>query len=1081
MSSYETPRLHGASPASVASTAAKGKAELLQLAVNESKGEIQSLRVNVGTLQESISGHARALQHYKSQLRDREDENRSLHQATHLLKAELQDARRGKDDTERQQHKYTQLTQQLQLELDEERMRSTRQREELESTTERCRAAELTLEELRRSHAQLAEELARTQDLHRRLGSEGSLRENELQRTAVHVTQQFEDTCAELREMKTRCTEYQIALQERERELQALQERSRHQGLEALQGQEELGKLRRSLAEEAAQAQAMTERVANLEHTRRQLEGELDKWCAKHDEAARRTEDLSRQLEDRVSEIERMQRAVHGKEDEIEELRERGRFHSSQIGEHESSIRSLEKQLQERVEHISYLEAKLAGQTKELFERSSKCDELNRERTSLIQQIEKLNADLDDAHAEILRIREEANAVRDQGRADLEEQRRLASVTKGELSQARAKIAQQEGKLATVEDIKADLQSQLRDVETQNAQYQARLAEQRKELSEWGAVIVKLQGEKEDALNHSDSLEQERAALHAQITRLQAKSMEYREDLRLTKEDLQAQQDLGSRRDQELDQLRRALEDKHLHIITLDEKYERHNQTIAEKMREIRSLQQQLEDERNQVSQAGIEMSRLEGRIGAKEDEAAALKEKNMHLKDQLMRQEQQTRRLESLPSVIETQEAELDRLRNTLKRLEDDQQNYIRVNQGLQQRLNEKENAYESAHLKLNDLAMELQHVAKGRDELENQISDKAQETIRLKGVIARLEGKVDAMDDAQRQWESKYSEAEAEKEDVRRALDHAIEEKNHLIKELNAMRTKSETLEGTRNDAERQVNEASLSLLKAREEAEALRDANTMLSAEVQHLRQLTHLPQLLEAKEQEIMRLQDSMHMLEKQAGTNANAVRDLSGRSTELETVLVEKDRELAELKRSLQRKTQDAEQAMNEVLTKTNEISRLKSSLARLEGRFQVMSEASEGEKGKAAMLEDELRQLRAADGLMAPPSSRWRSDSGLAKKSPRRDRSPSPGKEPPISSYRRTSATMQPVTVRQISPLKREDAAPTTSPRRNSRPHTPTSFSMLPSGVSVSKVPYTPRGATPIGTPRSSYSLRNYA
>eukprot|EP00662_Eupelagonemidae_sp_cell21_P015583 gene15583-2940_t len=53
-------------------------AELLQRAVNESKGEIQSLRHNVGSLQETLSGHAATLAQYQGQLRAREDEARAL-------------------------------------------------------------------------------------------------------------------------------------------------------------------------------------------------------------------------------------------------------------------------------------------------------------------------------------------------------------------------------------------------------------------------------------------------------------------------------------------------------------------------------------------------------------------------------------------------------------------------------------------------------------------------------------------------------------------------------------------------------------------------------------------------------------------------------------------------------------------------------------------------------------------------------------------------------------------------------------------------------------------------------------------
>ena len=631
MSAYDSmqrsPMMVASSPASMTS-AAKGKAELLQMAVNESKGEINSLRSNVGTLQDTISGHARVLQQYKTQLKEREEENRQLHQSAAVLKRELNDLRRDKDDSDRSQHKYTSLTSRLQQELDEVRATSERYRADLELNLQRSDAAEHALEEVRRAHAGVKEELARSTEALRRVDEEGATREGSLKQTAASMTAQFEEASADLRGMRVSVAEYQVALQERERELQGAQERARQQGLEAVQGQEELARLRRQLSETNLQVQTLTERTTSQDQARRQIEGEIDIWCTRHDEAQRGCEDLRRQLEDRVGEIERLQRAVHGKDDEIEELRERGRYQASQVGEHEAGIRSLEKQLQERVEHISYVEAKMLAQEKDLFERTARNEELVRERSSLQQQCEKLTADLDEAHAEILRTREEIAGIREHSRADVEEFRRHTAALKTDLSNARARIAQLEGKLATVEDFRADLQAQLRDTEAQNQQYQARIAEQRRELSEWGAVIVKLQGEKEELANANDILQQDKVALQSQVQRLQAKQNEYREELRLAREEVSAQHSLGARRDQEIELLQRSVEDKQMHIATLDEKCDKNSQLLADKMREIRNLQQQLDDERNQVSASGIEISRLEGRIHAKEDELQGLRDK---------------------------------------------------------------------------------------------------------------------------------------------------------------------------------------------------------------------------------------------------------------------------------------------------------------------------------------------------------------------------------------------------------------------------------------------------------------------
>ena len=994
------------SPISISSTAAKGKAELLQLAVNESKGEIQSLRSNVGTLQDTISGHAHTLQLYKNQLRDKDEENRSLAVAVQTLKKEVADARRSADDGDRVQLKYTGVTSKLQQELDEERVRSSRVKQDMDLSIERCDAAERALEDLRRVQAQLTDELARSQEQQRRSNDDLISRETQLQRVASTATQQNEDSQVELRSLRVRSSELEVILQERERELLTLQERAKQQGVEALHGQEELGRLRRQLSESGLQTQTLSERINSSEQIRRQLESEIDGWCNKHDDSQRKSDDLTRQLEDRVCELERLQRAIHGKEDEIEELRERGRHQSSQVGEHEAGIRSLEKQLQERLEHISYTEAKLAGQEKDLSERTSRCDELSRERTAFMQQVEKLNVDLDDSHTEILRIREESNMLREQTRADLEESRRQSSAAKADLSAARGKIAQLEGRVATAEDLRADAQAQLRDSEAQSAQFQARLAEQRRELSEWGAVIVKLQGEKEDAQNATDVLEQERISLSAQVGRLQQKNAEYREELRISRDEVQVLHDATNKREQEIENLQRALEDKHLQLQTLDDKCQQQAQTIGDRMRDIRSLQQQLDDEKNATGTAALEISRLEGRLAAKDEDILSLKEKNSFLKDQMIRLETQVRRLENLPSVIETQEAELVRLRQSLSRAEDEAQNYARSSQTLQQRVSEKEVSCDELQMKINELSIEMQNIIRIRDDLECQVTEKAQEGIRMKGSIARFEGRIDAMDEAYRQSQMKCNAQESEKEALRKQVDASLNEASIMERELNSYRERTGALEISRDTAERQASENSITLIRAKEEMTGAREQAAAVQEEVNKLRQLSHLPAILEHKEAELLRLREAIDVTGKQSDGHVATVRDLSARTSDLEALLNEKDREANDLRRELSRKAQDAEAAMTELATKNNEVIRLRTNLARLDGRLQVMTEATEDEKGKAALLEDELRQIRTGatpSSVMTPRasavSSTWqRSGSGIKiGLSPRRDRTPSPG------------------------------------------------------------------------------------
>ena len=338
-----------------------------------------------------------------------------------------------------------------------------------------------------------------------------------------------------------------------------------------------------------------------------------------------------------------------------------------------------------------------------------------------------------------------------------------------------------------------------------------------------------------------------------------------------------------------------------------------------------------------------------------------------------------------------DTQEAEIDRMRHQMSRLEDENQvgtkyttpphsphptppptqTAARNSHSLQQRLSEKEAAHQTAQMRISDLTLEAQHMTKLRDELQAQLADKAQDSIRLKGAIARLEGKVDAMDEAHRQYEAKCIQLETDKEGLRATLDATADERAAALRELNQVRDRTEALEATRDAAERQANDASLQLLRSREETEDQRAAGAQMSAELQRLRQLQHLPGVLQGKEEELARLQEALQRLEGQATSTADVVRDATMRSTGFEAALADRERENGDLKRDLARKTADAEQAMSEVLAKTNEVSRLKSSLARLEGRFQVMAEASEDRKAHTAVLEDEVRHARHAADMSA--------------------------------------------------------------------------------------------------------------
>eukprot|EP01063_Lacrimia_lanifica_P017784 TRINITY_DN24787_c0_g1_i1.p1 TRINITY_DN24787_c0_g1~~TRINITY_DN24787_c0_g1_i1.p1 ORF type:complete len:1101 (+),score=457.82 TRINITY_DN24787_c0_g1_i1:477-3305(+) len=839
------------------------------------------------------------------------------------------------------------------------------------------------MEELRRANHILQDEIGHFKDTTQRINDESVVRETQLQQTTSNLSRQFEEARAEVRDLRTRVADYEAALKNREREITAASERTRQQGLELTRSAEELGKAKRMLNERELECQAMHERLTGQEQVRHHLESDVDTWRARKEELARQLEDMTRQLEDRVGEIERYQRTICGKDDELEEMRGRAKAQAGQLGGLEANVRSLEKQLQERVEFISYMEGKLTTQDKDLFERTAKCDELARERASLLAQLERLNADLDEAHAETLRAREEERVSREQARADLEEQRRVGSQAKLELSQTRAKVAQLEGKLTTVEDIKADLQSQLRDSETQIVHFQNRITEQRRELTEWGAVIVKLQSEKDELANKLELSEQDRVALEAQANRTQAKNNELREELRLTRETLQKQQEVAARREQEIDLLQRTVDDKQLCITSLDEKCEKHSELLSEKMAEIRALTHQLNEEKSQANATSIELSRVEGRLAAKEEECRTFHDKNVQLRDNAQRMETQLRRLETLPSVVETQEAEIDRMRHAMCRLEDENQAQARGNQTLQQKVNEKEAACSALQMKQTELQMEVQNQNNVREDLQGQLSDKAQEAVRLKGTIARLEGKVGAVEDTNRQWEGRYAQLDQERDEFRRLLDLAADEKAVALRELHLTQDRTAAVEAARDSAERHLHEAQLQVTKLVEESGELRDANQRASLEVNRLRHLEHLPKVVETKEQELARMHDALVRTEAQVDVTNMGARDTSVKCSELETLAAERERQVGNFKRELQQKTLDCEQAMQEVMLKTSENSKLKANLARLEGRLQVLAEASDCDRVKLAVMEDEMRQIKVSEsaaGLAVAPaitSTRW--------------------------------------------------------------------------------------------------------
>ncbi|XP_064179509.1 myosin-10-like [Anguilla rostrata] len=761
--------------------------------------------------------------------------------------------------------------------------------------------------------------------------------------------------------------------------------------------------------------QAKDEELIRVKEKQSKVEGELVEMERKHQQLTEEKNILAEQLQaetELFAEAEEMRARLAAKKQELEEI-----LHDleSRVEEEEERNQSLQNEKKKMQSHIQDLE-------EQLDEEEAARQKLQLEKVTAEAKIKKMEEDillLEDQNSKFIKekklledrvgeitslLAEEEEKAKNLGKlknkqemmmVDLEERLKKEEKTRQELEKAKRKL---DAETTDLQDQIAELQAQIEELKVQLAkkeeELQAALARGDEEAAQKNNALKQVRELQAQLAELQEDLESEKASRN-KAEKLKRDLGEELEALKTELEDTldttAAQQELRTKREQEVAELKKAIdEETKNHESQIQEMRLRHSTALEELSEQLEqakrghrcvracktawscsthklqaeldnvsalleeaekkgiklakdasSLESQLQDTQELLQEETRQKLNLSSRIRQLEEEKSGLQEQQ--------EEEEETRRnLEKQLASLQAQLVE------TKKKLEDD----VGVMDGLEEAKRKLQKDMECTSQRLEEKAMAFDKMEKTKNRLQQELDDLMVDLDHQRQIVSNLEKKqkkFDQMLAEEKSISARYAEerdraeAEAREKDTKalsmaRALEEALEAKEEFERLNKQLRTEMEDLMSSKDDVGKNVHELEKSKRTLEQQVEEMRT-------------QLEELEDELQATEDAKLRLEVNMQAMKAQFD------RDLLARDEMGE----EKKRQLVKQVREMEAELEDErkQRALAVAAKKKMEMD-LKDLEAQIEASNKARDEAIKQLRKLQAQMKDYQRELEEA-------------------------------------------------------------------------------------------------------------------
>uniref|UniRef100_A0A2K5N891 Myosin heavy chain 14 n=1 Tax=Cercocebus atys TaxID=9531 RepID=A0A2K5N891_CERAT len=666
---------------------------------------------------------------------------------------------------------------------------------------------------------------------------------------------------------------------------------------------QELQKVQELQQQSAREVGELQGRVAQLEEERTRLAEQLRaeaELCAEAEETRGRLAARKQELELVVSELE------------------------ARVGEEEECSRQLQTEKRRLQQHIQELEAHLEAE-------EGARQKLQLEKVTTEAKMKKFEEDLLLLEDQNSKLSKERKLLEDRlsefSSQAAEEEEKVKSLNKLRLKYE-ATIADMEDRLRKEEKGRQELEKLKRRLDGESSELQEQMVEQQQRAEELRAQLGRKEEELQAALARAEDEGGARAQLLKSLREAQAALAEAQEDLEAervartkaekqrrdlgeelealrseledTLDSTNAQQELRSKREQEVTELKKTLEEEtRIHEAAVQELRQRHGQALGELAEQLEQARRLLAEEKAAVLRAVEERERAEAEGREREARALSL-----------------TRALEEEQEAREELERQNRALRAELEAL-------LSSKDDVGKSVHELERACRVAEQAANDLRAQV-------TELEDELTAAEDAKLRLEVTVQALktqherdlQGRDEAGEERRRQLAKQLRDAEVERDEERKQRTLAVAARKKLEGELEELKAQMASAGQGKEEAVKQLRKMQAQMKELWREVEETRSSREEIFS------QNRESEKRLKGLEAEVLRLQE-----------------------------------ELAASDRARRQAAQDRDEMADEVANGNLSKAAILEEKRQLEGRLGQLEEELEEEQSNSELLNDRYRKL----------------------------------------------------------------------------------------------------------------------
>uniref|UniRef100_A0A3Q4HSR0 Myosin, heavy chain 11a, smooth muscle n=1 Tax=Neolamprologus brichardi TaxID=32507 RepID=A0A3Q4HSR0_NEOBR len=788
------------------------------------------------------------------------------------------------------------------------------------------------------------------------------------------------------------------------------------------------------------------------------FESELKEITLKHTQIVEERNTLQEQLQaetELYAEAEEMRVRLAAKKQELEEILHEMEARLDEEEERSQGLlvekKKMQQQMQELEEHLEEeedarqklqlekvaCEGKIKKLDDDILIMEDQNNKLLKERKLLEERVADFSANLAEEEEKSKNLTKLKNK-HESMISELEVRLKKEEKTRQELDKAKRKLEAESN----------DLQEQIADLQAQIADLKAQLAKKEEELQNALARLEDESAQKNNALKkirelegHISDLQEDLDSERAARNKAEKIKRDLGEELEALKSELEdtldttaTQQELRAKREHEVTQLKRAIEEENrTHEAQIHEMRQKHTQAVeelSEQLEQSKRVKSNLEKAKQalekETSELTMEVRSLTQELLAEETRQKlqfstklrqAEDDKNS-LQEQLEEEVEAKRNVERHVSTLNIQlsdaKKKMDEMSGNIELLEEGKKRLQRDLEAANTQYEEKASAYDKLEKTKNRLQQELEDTLMDLDNQRQNVSNLEKKQKKFDQMLAEEKSVSSKYADERDRAEAEAREKETKALSLARALEEAQDAREELERANKALKAEMEDLISSKDDVgknvhelekskrglEAQVEEMKTQLEELEDELQAAEDAKLRLEVNMQALkaqfeRDLQGRDEMGEEKKRQLIKqvreLETELEDERKQRATAAAAkkkleidMKDLEG---QIETANKGRDEAIKQLRKlqaqmkDYQRELEDARAAREEVLTTAKESEKKAKSLeAELMQLQEELAAAERGRKQAEAErdeLSDELASNTSGKSALSDEKS-WR-------------------------------------------------------------------------------------------------------